>query len=399
MMRLALSAVLAGCLLMTARAGAEDWAHMHGPRYDGLSAETGIQPKFIKQLWKTNVGTGFASIAVADGVAYALGNQNDFDTLYATDAATGAVKWRKSYAAGLQPNSYEGGPNAMPTVHGGKVYTLGKEGQIHCFDAKTGNVVWKRHASEWGASPPDWGFGGPATIHGELALFNVGDAGAALNKDTGEVVWKSSGGGAGYAPLVPFPGPGGQTAFLLFRAAGLAALDPATGREMWSHEWLTGANVNAATPLYFDGKVFISSSYDKGCCLLDVSGDQPRELWRNRNMKNHFSTSAYWKDHIYGMDGHTGRRGNLVCMDPKSGAVVWRREVGFGSLRVADGKLIVLTEDGQLAFADATTTGYLELARKPILSFKCWTVPTIANGRLYARNAPGDLVCYSLTGN
>src|SRR5438309_1029330 len=84
--------------------------------------------------------------------------KNAFDIVYAIDVATGAVRWRKSYAAALSPNMYEGGPNATPTVSGGKVYTLGKEGQIHCFDAKTGAILWKRHANEWGASPPDWGF-------------------------------------------------------------------------------------------------------------------------------------------------------------------------------------------------------------------------------------------------
>jgi outer membrane protein assembly factor BamB len=391
--------LIAFALVAVAPALAEDWAHMHGPRMDGLPQESGIQPKMIKQLWKTNVGTGFSSIAVSNGLLYTMGNLNEFDVVLALDANTGKAVWRKSYACALSPNSYEGGPNAMPTVHGGKVYTVSKEGHLHCFDAKTGQIVWKRHANEFGASPPSWGFAGPATIHGELALYNVGDGGLALNKDTGEPVWKTSGDGAGYAPPVPFPLSGGGTGFAIFRTPGLLAVDPATGKEIWSHEWVTGANVNAATPLYHDGKFFLSSSYDKGCCMIDVSSGSPKELWRNKNMRNHFSTSAWYKGHIYGMDGHTGSRSSLVCLDPATGQKVWKKELGFGSMRLADGKLIVLLEDGELIFAEASTTGYLELARKRILGFKCWTVPTISNGRLYARNAPGDLVAYSLSGN
>ena len=384
-------------LLLVSVAAAEDWPHLHGPQLDGTPRQTGINVAAIKQLWKTNVGTGFASIAVVGDTCYTMGNKNEFDVVQAIDANTGASKWRKSYAAPLSPNSYEGGPNAMPTVSGGKVYTVGKEGQLHCFDAATGNVVWKRHANEWGASPPDWGFAGPATIEGDLALYNIGDAGCALNKNTGEVVWKSAGGGAGYAPPVPVPAPDGKV-YVIFRAAGLVAVDPATGQEKWSFEWVTGANVNAATPLYFDGKLFVSSSYDKGCCLLDISSGQPKELWRNRNMKNHFSTSVLYKGLLFGIDGHAGRRPQgLVVLDPKDGSIVWKRDCGLGSLRLADGKLFILTEQGELNVAEASTTGWQPLAKKQILDYKCWTAPTIANGKLFARNAPGDLVALSLT--
>lgn len=385
------------CLALAAAVHAEDWPHMSGPRFDNLPQQSNIRPREVHELWKTNVGIGFSSIAVAGDTCYTIGNKNDFDIVYGIDAATGAVRWRKSYAAALSPNMYEGGPNAMPTVSGGKVYTLGKEGQVHCFDAKTGAIAWKHHANEWGASPPDWGFGGAPTIVGDLAVFNIGDAGCALKKDTGEVVWKTGGGGAGYAPLVPYPLPDGGTGLLLFRAAGLAGLDAKDGRVLWEFEWVTGANVNAATPLYFDGKVFISSAYDHGCCLLDISSGQPRELWRNTHMRNHFSTCAVYKGAIYGMDGHAGRRpAGIVALDLKDGGLIWKKDVGMGSLRLADGKLVVLTEQGELIFCEATTTGYQELGRKKILAFKCWTVPTIANGRLFARNSGGDLVCLSL---
>ena len=211
--------------------------------------------------------------------------------------------------------------------------------------------------------------------------------------------WTLSGGsGAGYAPLVPYPLPEGKTGFLLFRRDGLAGIDPADGHALWTYEWITGANVNAATPLYLEGgKVFISSGYDHGCCLLDISSGQPRELWQNKSMRNHFSTCAVWKGTIYGIDGHAGRRdASVVALDLKDGSRLWKQEVGMGSLRLADGKLIVLNEQGDLIFADAVPTGFHELGRKRILSFKCWTVPTIANGRLFARNSAGDLVCLAL---
>jgi outer membrane protein assembly factor BamB len=393
--RVAAAALLA--LAVAAGAGlAAEWPHLHGPGLDGISRESGLSPDAPKPIWRQDIGTGFSSIAIAGGLAFTLGNKREFDTIYCFDAKTGDQKWRQTYQCQLQPNMYEGGPNATPTVHGGKVYTLSKEGHIFCIEAASGKIVWKRHASDFGAAPPSWGFAGSPTIVGDLVVLNVGDKGLALNKDTGEPAWQSGGEGAGYATPLPYTLEGKPTAVAIFRGSGVASLDAKTGAEQWHIEWPTQSGINCATPVYFDGKLFVSSSYGVGCALYDVTASPPRELWRNREMHNHFATSAYYKGHIYGLDGHSGGRSKLKCVDPATGKSLWAHEVGFGTMRLADGKLFVLNEDGELIVVEAVPDRYSKLAINRILSSKCWTVPTISDGRLYARNAAGELVCFEL---
>jgi outer membrane protein assembly factor BamB len=105
-------------------------------------------------------------------------------------------------------------------------------------------------------------------------------------------------------------------------------------------------------------------------------------IWKSRAMENHFSTSVLYRGHLYGFS--TSR---LRCVEFKTGAVKWDKAgLGRGSLVVADGRLIVLGEQGQLVLADATPEGYRERARWRALDGTCWSVPVLANGRLHLRN-------------
>lgn len=376
--------------------GLADWPHMQGPNHDGISRETGLAAAPIKELWRTRVGTGFCSVTVAEGRLYTMGNVKEFDIVFCLDAATGKQIWRRSYPCRLDPNSYEGGPNSTPTVFGGKLYMLSKEGHIYCMEATTGKEVWRKHATDVGAGPPTWGFAGSPLVLGDAVYFNVGDSGLALHKDTGKVLWKSTGKGAGYANVVAYQPLKGSPALAIFRGDGLIGVDRATGRVLWSFTWKNSAFVNAADPIYMDGKFFISCSYGTGSCMVDVSGAEPVELWRSTEMNSHFASCVLHDGKIYGMDGHAGNRGRLKCIDPATGKALWKREVGFGSMRMADGKLYVLNEDGELFVAAAEPKAYRELHKSRLLSHKCWTVPVISDGRLYMRTATGELGCWAL---
>ena len=143
--------------------------------------------------------------------------------------------------------------------------------------------------------------------------------------------------------------------------------------------------------------IFISSGYNKGCTLLKIDDDKVTEVYSNKYMRNQCNGSVLWKGHVYGFDGQVGGKGKLACMDVKTGQVKWAQGgLGTGSLMLADGKLIVLGEEGTLAIAEASPEGYKELASAKVLTGKCWTAPVLANGRVYARNAAGDLVCVDL---
>jgi outer membrane protein assembly factor BamB len=129
---------------------------------------------------------------------------------------------------------------------------------------------------------------------------------------------------------------------------------------------------------------------------LKIEGADVTQLWRNKNMRNHLNSSVLWKGYIYGVDDGA----SITCLDFKTGQVQWSQKgFGRGSLMLADEKLIILSDKGKLAIAEASPTGFKQLSSAQILTGKCWTVPVLANGRIYARNNPGgQLVCLDVSG-
>ena len=376
-----------------------DWPHYLGPQFDNASREKGVAAGSITKLWTAEVGTGFSGVTIENGRAYTMGNDGTSDQVVALDAATGAPAWKHAYPAPMEARSYEGGPNATPTIAGGRVYALGKQGRMLCLDAGTGAVVWDKSAAAFNAEPPTWGFSSAPTVVGDAVVYNCGSRGIALHKDTGATLWGTGGSGAGYATALPYAAGGVKdSAAILFNSAGLHALDAKTGVPLWSFDWNTSFEVNAASPTPVGSGFFISTGYDAGCALIDSSGPQPRQLWRNRALCSHFATCACRDGAIYGVDGNTGRRCNLVCLNAADGTVAWKKETGFATLRLVDETLFVLTEAGMLYVVKATPKAYTELARHRAMDGKCWTAPTVDSKRLYVRNATGTLTCYQLQG-
>ena len=379
-------------------APAEDWPHWRGPDYNGISKETGWAVKWPtegpKKLWKAEVGIGFASFAVSQGRVYTAGNASDTDSVFCFDAITGKEVWKHSYPAKLDPKYYEGGPSATPTVDGEHVYMFSKRGMAHCLDAAKGTVVWSKDlAAELKATMPTWGFASSVVIEGDLALINVGSTGAALDKKSGKVVWSSGTEESGYATPVPF-GAGDGRAVMLATKQEVVAVTVKEGKEVWRFPWKTQYDVNAADPILSGSQVFISSGYNHGGGVFDVGSKPPKQVWENKNMRNQFNSCVVWKSHIYGVDDN-----QLRCLVFATGEVKWTEKAsGKGSLMMADGKLIVLSEKGELMVAEPSPAGFKPMARAQVLGGKCWTTPVLANGKIYCRNAAGAVVCVDVSG-
>jgi len=381
---------------------ATDWPNWRGPNYNGISAEKGWDPLKIKDgakpLWQTSIGIGFSTISVSDGRAYTMGNtgikgedeSKHNDVIFCFDAETGKEVWRHTYPQRLDPKHYEGGTLASPTILNGKVYTVSKDGLAFCFNAKTGNVIWQKNLlKELDIKRTTWGHSGSPVVIDNMVIYNAGSLGVALNKDNGSLIWEAGKEPGGYATVVPFMA-GNQKCIALFGFEDIIGLVAATGKELWRFPWKTKHDVNAADPIIVGDKIFISSGYGIGCALLKIEKGNVTEIWRNKNMHNKMNGSVFWKGYIYGVD----EGGELRCLDFKTGTLLWAQDgFGMGSLMVADGKLIVLGEKGNLAIAEPTPDGYKVISEAKILSPRCWSVPVLANGRIYARNAPGDLVC------
>ena len=392
-------AMVLGFGIWVVTAEGADWPNFRGPNHNGVSGETGWSATWPKEgpkvLWKATLGTGFCSIAVSGGRAYSMGNVDNKDILYCFDASTGKEIWKQSYPCPLFKKDHDGGPSATPTVDGDSVYTFSKNGDAMCFKAANGQVVWQKNLpKELGIKYPTWYFASSAFVFDNLIILNAGPAGIALNKTDGKVVWQSGNGPPGYATAVPFT-MGSEKCVAFAGCNEVIGVVAATGKVLWKFPWKTDYDINAADPIISGDTVFVSSGYNHGCALLKIEGDKATEVWKNKNMRNHFNSCVLWDGYLYGFDEST-----LRCLDFKTGEVKWSQEgLGKGSLMIAGGKLVILSERGKLVIAQASPDGFKELAAAQILMGKCWTVPVLANGKIYARNNPdGQLVCVYVSG-
>lgn len=379
------------------------WNRWRGPHHNGISHETDWISEFPRSgpriLWRQRIGVGFSSLSVADERVYTMSHDGRRDLVVCMHAESGKVLWSSGYPAELAGGKYEGGPSATPTVHQGRVYTLGKDGQLLCLDARTGKTHWTRKITELtGIKPPTYGFAGSPLILGDQVILNAGAAGSAFHKDTGKPIWTSRGVG-GYASPVPFQ-LGGRPTVLIFGQRNLIAVDPASsGRSLWGHPWKTKDDVNAADPIIVRDRIFASSGYGAGCAMFQLINGVPRHIWQTKALRSHFNPGVALGNFIYGIDGQaTGRANNsLVCVNLATGKRMWERHrFGFGSLIAAGGRLIALTELGELIIIEANPHAYTELAYARVLGNRCWSSPAFSGGRVFARTGKGSVVCVDL---
>ena len=276
-------------------------------------------------------------------------------------------------------------------MDGKTVYALGANGDLVAVSAADGEPLWQLGLkSEVDARVPRWGVSTSPIVEGDLLLVDAGGGKGksliALNKKTGKIAWTAYTDKPGYSTPLPVTIHGVRQ-ILSFAGTSLVSVSLADGKVLWSVPWRTSYDVNAAMPIFVPpDKVFLSSAYDKGAALLRVkSADgklEVEDVWRSRVMKNHFNSSILYGGHLYGFDNAV-----LKCIDAHTGDELWKTS-GFakGSLLLADGHLIIFSERGLLALAEATPKAYREVARAQILEGKTWTMPSLAAGRLYLRN-------------
>jgi outer membrane protein assembly factor BamB len=324
-----------------------------------------------------------------------MGNADEKDTIWCFDAAHGKPIWQHTYNSALNPQYYEGGPGATPTVHEGKVFTISKWGDVFCLDAEKGKVIWEHHLREDGIHTNRWGFAGSPLIWKNLVILNVGSSGIALDSATGRVAWMNGTNSAGYASPRLFKS-GDKEAVLIFAAKHLVAVDPQTGTELWRFPWETGYDTNNTDPIVHDETIFISS-YSRGCTLVGIKNGKPEAVYDTKVLFNNLSPGIRIGDYLYVFNGEAKMKTDFRCIHLPTGELKWQRdEPAFGSLICAGGKLLIMSEKGELILADATPEGLKVLARSQVLGGTCWTPPTLANGKVFVRNAKGDLLCLQL---
>jgi outer membrane protein assembly factor BamB len=384
-----------------------DWPQFLGPNRNGVSTESGLAASWPPQgppvAWDKEVGPGYSGPVVAGKWLIAFHRLGKEEVVECLDAATGRGRWKTAYPTGYVDDFGKGdGPRSTPLVAGDRVFTLGAEGKLHCLELGTGKVVWKRSLLEdYPARKSFFGVGTSPLLEHDLLLINVGSKGAgivALATDTGKEIWRATDDSASYSSSVAATINGTRHVFFLTRE-GLVSLDAQKGTVRFTKPWRSriAASVNAATPVVVNDLLFLSACYGVGAAVLRVRPDGAEEVWKSDEvLSNHYDTSIADKGCLYGVDGRQEQRAQLRCVEMKTGKIRWTRErFGCASAVLAEGKLIVLNEDGDLVLIEATPEAYRERARAHVLTKPCRSPIALADGRLYARDEH-KLVCWKL---
>lgn len=382
-----------------AEAATGDWPQHRGPRRDNISTEKGLllqwPAKGPRLDWKTDgLGEGYSSLAIVGDTIYTMGTIGRDEHLFALDRNGGKRKW--SVRTGANRNDGTGnGPRGTPTVDGDHVYALGANGDLVCAKTDDGEVVWNKNIlQEFSASNIGWGICESVLIDGDKLICTPGGRNAtmvALNKQTGEPIWRSVVQGspsAAYSSAIAID-VGGVRQYVNYVHTAVVGVRASDGTPLWGQRESANGTANISTPLFTDGHVFTASAYDTGCALfrLASSGGQTRSdvVYSSRQMKNHHGGMVLLDGFVYGSDDAI-----LTCLDLRSGKPAWQnRSVGKGSLIFADGHLYLRSENGPIALIEATPRSYVEKGRfdQPDRSNKpSWSHPVIAGGRLYLRD-------------
>jgi len=373
-----------------ARAQGHDWPGWRGAERDGLAHESGWSSAGKQEdLWRVDVGRGYSCVAVANGRLYTKGYdvEAELDVVRCLDALTGEELWAHAYASKLWDTMHEGGTLTTPVVDGERVYVLSRLGKFLILDAATGEVREERELVSDEKGLGTFGLSAsPLVLDGRVYL-NCGRT-LALDAASAKTLWQTKDYGYSYGVPVPFE-VDGKPLLAVFNGAGLAVLAREDGAELALFPWTSEYNVNSATPIVSGRRIFISTGYNaKGCALLEFTGKALEVVWESKEMNNTMSGCVFVDGHYYGFD-----EAKLKCLDA-AGKVLWEeRGLGKGALSASDGRLIVLSEEGELLIAPATPKGFEAATRTKLFDGGvCWTTPVLAHGILYCRSSTGALV-------
>jgi len=394
-----------------------DWPHIRGPNYDGHCNETGIVENWPAEgpprLWIRELGEGYSGFFVGNGRVFTQRQSLDGQYVLCLDLDTGKTIWETRYEGPWQPSGAYPGPYATPTFYNGRIYYSSPNGIVGCLDAQTGTNIWSLNVRQQ-FQGRGYGFGYAITplVEDGRVILPVGGPSAslvALNADDGNVLWISGSDPSSYSSALPIMLQGKRFIVASMQNA-FAIVEPATGRQVHHQSTSSGYDEHSAWPLYREPFLVLLSPFRMPAICLDLqlqsSGEiKCRQNWSNKEFSNDILSSVIHDGHIYGFDIQQNQassrrtsRGKFRCVDFSTGKTKWTTDrIGHTSLLIADGKLILLNDTGNLILARANPTEYQELARCQLFKDEmCWTQPTLWHGRLFIRS-PSHAICLFLS--
>jgi outer membrane protein assembly factor BamB len=430
--------LFAAILAAPAVAFADDWPQWMGPKRDNVWREDGILEKFPqggpKVVWRTPIAAGYAGPAVAGDRVYVMDRvlakgaanpEDPFDTkqkiasterVLCLDAKTGKEVWKHTYDCPYQI-SYPSGPRCTPLVHGGKVYTLGAMGNLICFEADGGKIVWEKDLKkEYNTKAALWGYAAHPMIDGKKLITIAGGEGShvvALDKDTGKEIWKTgSQTEPGYSPWL-ITEAGGKRQMIVAGTRAIYSVNPETGEQYWTTPFATDSGCVVMTPIRSGDHLFIGAYNHKGV-VLKLTADKPgvEVVWQNKkdsgvvpvNMQPFLEGGV-----VYGYDDN----GNMYAVELPSGKRLWdgpgpvlgemRRGAEAAQIVKNGDRFFFFADTGHLVIGKLTPKGYEEIDRAKVIEPTgaangrkvVWCAPAYANKKMFVRNDK-EIVCIDL---
>ena len=420
---------------------ADDWPQWLGPQRDAVWRETGIVEKFpkdgLKYRWRVPIGGGYAGPAVAHGRVYVTDRQlakgasnpaNPFargeipgsERVLCLNEADGKILWKHEYDCAYTV-SYASGPRCTPTVHEGKVYTLGAEGNLVCLDAEKGGVLWSHDFKKvFNLKTPLWGFAGHPLVDGKKLICLVGGEGSvavAFDKDTGKELWRAlSAKEPGYAPPMIYEF-AGKRQLIIWHPEAVNSLDPDTGKVFWTYPLTPSVRsaMSIPSPRQSGDRLFLTSFYN-GSLMLRVDSEKPSLIWQSQKVSEKdtdglhsvMATPLLENGYIYSPCSY----GEFRCLKADTGERIWEtfapttgKSMRWGNTFIVKNgdRCFLFSETGDLIIAKLTPEKYAEISRAHLLEptnrdpgrLVVWSHPAFANQSVYARNDE-EIVCASL---
>jgi outer membrane protein assembly factor BamB len=352
--------------------------------------------------------------------AFARGSIPGTERVLCLNETDGKVIWQHEYDCPYTV-SYAAGPRATPSVDQDKVYTLGAEGNLVCLNAQDGKPLWAREfKKDFGIKTPVWGWAGHPLVDGRKLICLVGghdSVAVAFDKETGKEIWRALGAREpGYAPPMIYEF-GGRRMLIIWHPEAVNALDPETGRVLWSHAATpyVRSGMTIPTPLKSGNLLFLTSFYN-GSLLLRVESGTPSVVWQSQKVSERdtdglhtvMATPLIENGYIYSPCSY----GQFRCLKLETGERLWEtfaptsgksERWGHAFVIKQGNRSFLFSEKGDLIIAKLTPEKYQELSRTHLLDPLnrdpgrpvVWSHPAFANKSIYARN-DREIICVSL---
>jgi outer membrane protein assembly factor BamB len=405
----------------------QDWPDWRGVNRDGIWSETGITEKFDDKIqtpkWSVAIGSGYSGPTVTNGKVYLTDLQKQpvqTEGVLCFDENTGKKLWEFRYPCEYVSVGYPAGPRASVVISENKAYSLGTMGNLFCFNATTGDVLWQRDLNrEYEIRMPIWGISATPLITGDKIILQISGINnacvIALDKNTGKEIWRNLEDIAAYsAPIIIEKN--GKKVVVVWTEDSLSGLNPENGEVYWRFPWKTGSGMSIATPVLYNDNIFVSAFYS-GSLLVKLGNDytSAEKVWQREGESERktdalhcvMNTPVIIDDFIYGVDSY----GELRCLELATGDRVWEDLTAVNKNRWANihfiqngNKTWMFNEHGELIISELSPKGFKEISRTKIIEPTkeqlprgvTWSHPAFANKHVFIRNDK-ELVCIDLT--